>query len=75
MDGGDGGGHGPLLGRPERLRKMGYERFLAAVRRELPRWGGKLVRHSVVKAVWDALGRRRGRAGAAAAARWSAWSC
>ncbi len=47
-------------GRPERLRKMGYERFLAAVRRELPRWGGKLVRHSVVKAVWDALGSAEG---------------
>ena len=47
-------------GRPERLRKMGYERFLAAVRRELPRWGGKLVRHSVVKAVWDALGSTEG---------------
>jgi transposase len=42
-------------GRPERLRKLGYERFLAAVRRELPRWGGKLARHSVVRAVWEAL--------------------
>src|SRR6185437_14193104 len=43
-------------GRPERLRAMGYARFLAAVRGELPRWGGKLVRHAVVQAVWDALG-------------------
>jgi transposase len=43
-------------GRPERLRKMGYERFLAAVRRELPRWGGKLAWRRIVKAVWDALG-------------------
>ena len=42
-------------GHPERLRKMGYERFLAAVRRELPRWGGKKVRHSIVKGLWDAL--------------------
>ena len=42
-------------GHPERLRKIGYERFLAAVRRELPRWGGKKVRHSIVKGLWDAL--------------------
>jgi transposase len=42
-------------GRPERLRRMGYEKFLAAVRRELPRWGGKQVRHSIVKGLWDAL--------------------
>lgn len=42
-------------GRPERLRRMGYEKFLAAVRRELPRWGGKYVRHSVVRALWEAL--------------------
>jgi len=34
---------------------MGYERFLAAVRRELPRWGGKKARHSIVKGLWDAL--------------------
>ena len=42
-------------GRPERLRKTGYARFLAAVRRELPRWGGKRIRHSVVRGLWDAL--------------------
>jgi transposase len=42
-------------GQPERLRKMGYEKFLAAVRRELPRWAGKYVRHSIVKGLWDAL--------------------
>lgn len=42
-------------GRPGRLRKMGYEKFLAAVRRELPRWTGKYVRHSIVKGLWDAL--------------------
>jgi len=47
-------------GRPERLRKIGYDRFLAAVRRELPRWGGKVVRHRIVKALWDALTDRRG---------------
>ena len=42
-------------GDPRRLRKMGYEKFLAAVRRELPRWGGKIVRHSIVRGLWDAL--------------------
>jgi transposase len=42
-------------GQPGRLRRMGYDKFLAAVRRELPRWGGKIVRHSVVRRLWDAL--------------------
>jgi len=42
-------------GDPRRLRKMGYEKFLAAVRRELPRWGGKFVRHSIVQGLWEAL--------------------
>lgn len=42
-------------GDPARLRKMGYARFLAAVRRELPRWGGKYVRHRIVAALWEAL--------------------
>jgi transposase len=43
-------------GQPSRLRKMGYEKFLAAVRRELPRWGGKgYVRHSIVKGLWESL--------------------
>jgi transposase len=42
-------------GNPARLRKMGYDRFLAAVRRELPRWGGKYVRHRIVAAMWEAL--------------------
>jgi transposase len=42
-------------GQPGRLRKMGYEKFLAAVRRELSRWGGKFVRHSIVKGLWEAL--------------------
>lgn len=46
---------GRCCGQPSRLRKMGYEKFLAAVRRELPRWGGKIVRHSVVQGLWDAL--------------------
>ena len=46
---------GRCCGQPRRLRKMGYEKFLAAVRRELPRWGGKFVRHSVVQGLWEAL--------------------
>jgi transposase len=46
---------GRCCGVPSRLRKLGYDRFLAAVRRELPRWGGKIVRHSVVAGLWDAL--------------------
>ena len=50
-------------GRPERLRRMGYDRFLSAVRRELPRWGGRKARHSVVKGVWDALASPDGAAG------------
>jgi transposase len=42
-------------GQPGRLRTMGYDRFLAAVRRELPRWGGKFVRHSIVRGLREAL--------------------
>jgi transposase len=42
-------------GQPGRLRKMGYDKFLAAVRRELPRWDGKIVRHGIVKNLWEAL--------------------
>jgi transposase len=42
-------------GNPSRLRAMGYEKFLAAIRRELPRWGGQYVRHSIVAGLWDAL--------------------
>jgi transposase len=42
-------------GDPRRLRRLGYEKFLAAVRRELPRWGGKFVRHSIVRGLREAL--------------------
>jgi transposase len=42
-------------GDPARLRRMGYARFAAAVRRELPRWGGRYVRHRIVAAMWEAL--------------------
>src|SRR4029077_12261674 len=34
-------------GDPGRLRKMGYDRFVAAVRRELPRWGARNVCHKI----------------------------
>ena len=46
---------GRCCGDPRRLRKMGYEKFLAAVRRELPRWGGRLIRHSIVAGLREAL--------------------
>ena len=46
---------GRCCGQPSRVRKMGYQKFLAAVRRELPRWGGKYVRHSIVAGLWEAL--------------------
>ena len=42
-------------GNPARLRTMGYEKFVAAVRRELPRWGAKNVYHKIVKGLWEAL--------------------
>jgi len=42
-------------GDPARLRKMGYGRFVAAVRRELPRWGASRVYHKIVTGLWEAL--------------------
>ena len=42
-------------GEPGRLRKMGYDRFVAAVRRELPRWGARNVCHKIVRGLWEAL--------------------
>jgi transposase len=42
-------------GQPSRLRKMGYDKFAAAVRRELPRWGGKLLYGPIARRLWDAL--------------------
>ncbi len=42
-------------GNPARLRKIGYDKFLAAVRRELPRWDARIVRHGIVQNVRDAL--------------------
>ena len=42
-------------GRPERLTRLGLARFEAAVRRELPRWGGKRSLRRIVVAVFAAL--------------------
>ena len=42
-------------GDPARLRKMGYEKFLAAVRRELPRWGASRAYRKIVRGLWEAL--------------------
>jgi len=47
-------------GDPARLRKTGYEKFLAAVRRELPRWAASRVYHKIARALWDALADRGG---------------
>lgn len=47
-------------GDPARLRRMGLERFLAAVRRELPRVGGKLAHRRIVTKVFAALTDRSG---------------
>jgi transposase len=42
-------------GNPARLRRMGYEKFAAAVRRELPRWGGQKIWHKIARGRWEAL--------------------
>ena len=42
-------------GRPERLKRLGLARFEAAVRRELPCWGGKQPRRRIIAAVVAAL--------------------
>ena len=42
-------------GNPARLAAMGYEKFTAAVRRELPRWGAQKIWHKIVKGLWEAL--------------------
>ena len=34
---------------------MGYEKFVAAVRRELPHWGAKNICHKIVRGLWEAL--------------------
>lgn len=47
-------------GRPERVRRMGYGKFLAAVRRELPGWQAKNAFGAIVRGLWDALDSRDG---------------
>ena len=42
-------------GRPERVARMGIERFTAAVRRELPRWGAQRPCGRILRAVFAAL--------------------
>jgi transposase len=39
---------------PAQVRTMGWGRFQAAVRRELPRWGGQRVTWRIVRALWEA---------------------
>lgn len=46
---------GRCNGNPARLRKMGYDKFAAAVRRELPRWDAKNIYHKIVTGLWEAL--------------------
>ena len=61
-------------GRPERLHRAGLARFEAAVRRELPRWGGPRARRNIIEAVFTALVDPTGvwaqRLGALERARW-----
>lgn len=42
-------------GTPAKIRKMGREAFVAAVRGELPFWDAKKISHRVLGNVWDAL--------------------
>ena len=61
-------------GHPERLARLGLARFEAAVRRELPRWGGSRRRRAIIEAVFIALvdptGVMAQRRGALERARW-----
>lgn len=43
-----------VTGELDGLRRYGWTRFAAAVRRELPRWGGTRVNRRVARAVYDA---------------------
>lgn len=47
-------------GDPAKLRKLGRDRFLAAVRRELPRFGARKVCHRIADRFFTALTNRRG---------------
>lgn len=61
-------------GHPERLHRLGSERFKAAVRRELTRRGGRRLRHRIAEAVFAAVTDRAGvishRPGALERVRW-----
>jgi transposase len=61
-------------GHPERLSQLGLARFEAAVRRELPHWGGSRARRAIIEAVFVALvdptGVMAQRPGALERARW-----
>jgi transposase len=61
-------------GDPHRLARLGLARFTAAVRRELPRWGGQRLWRRIVAAVFAALSDPAGvtaqRPGALERARW-----
>ncbi|MQB02207.1 MAG: transposase, partial [Actinobacteria bacterium] len=43
-------------GDPASVRRMGWARFQAAVRRELPRWGGSRVAWRIARNLWEATG-------------------
>jgi transposase len=47
-------------GNPAKIRKMGREKFVAAVRGELPCWDAKRISHRVLGRVWDVLHDSRG---------------
>jgi transposase len=47
-------------GDPARLRRLGPARFTAAVRRELPRWGGARISHRILDRFYQALTDDRG---------------
>lgn len=47
-------------GDPARVRRGGYQRFVAAVRRELPRWGGVRPHGRILGNFWRALADPRG---------------
>lgn len=41
-------------GDPTAVRRIGWRRFQAAVRRELPRWGGSRVTWTIARGLWEA---------------------
>ena len=47
-------------GNPAKIRKMGRDQFVAAVRGELSFWDAKRISHRVLGRVWDALADSRG---------------